>query len=203
MASQVHGVHSKGVSKKSNPKMHGDSCMSEQIAAVSARELECPINALQTLLWYEQHDPTLHREGDKRWTIKGPTMYDHIAKNRSDMTDKYESAVAEPGPQVEAAMNEFMGAVRESQQGGKVTEHSMASLLAEGFKRCGSEAVAEDARGLVLNAVVRSKDLGALVAEVEAEGVFDREVSEADVRIADMPGCQDFDPGTVVCAGGS
>jgi hypothetical protein len=125
------------------------SCMSEQIAAVSARELECPISAFQTLL----RDPTLHREGDKRWTINGPTMYDHIAKNRSDMTDNYESAVAEPGPQVEAAMNEFMGAVRESQQGDKATEHSMDSLLEEGFKRCGSETVAEDVRGLVLNAV--------------------------------------------------
>ena len=175
---------------------NGDSCMPEQVAAVSARELECPISALQTLLWYEQHDPPLHREGDKRWTVNGPTMYDHIVKNRSDVTQKFEDAVAEPGPQVEAAMNAFRAAVTENQQGGRVTEHSMASLLVEGFKRCGSEAVAEDARGLVLNAVVRSKDLGALVAEVEAEGVFDREVSEADVSIADMPGFQDFDPGT-------
>ena len=175
---------------------NGDSCMPEQVAAVSARELECPISALQTLLWYEHHDPPLHREGDKRWTVNGPTMYDHIVKNRSDVTQKFEDAVAEPGPQVEAAMNAFRAAVTENQQGGRVTEHSMASLLVEGFKRCGSEAVAEDARGLVLNAVVRSKDLGALVAEVEAEGVFDREVSEADVSIADMPGFQDFDPGT-------
>ena len=79
-----------GGQQEEHPK-NGDSCMSEQIAAVSARELECPINALQTLLWYEQHDPTLHREGDKRWTVNGPTMYDHITKNRSDVTKKYET----------------------------------------------------------------------------------------------------------------
>jgi hypothetical protein len=72
----------------------------------------------------------------------------------------------------------------------------MASLLVEGFKRCGPEAVAEDARGLVLNDVVRSKDLSALVAEVEAEDVFDKEVSESEVRIADMLGFVDFDPST-------
>ena len=95
-------------------------------------------------------------------------------------------------------MNTFMAAVTVSQQGGSVTAHSMAGLLAEGLKRCGSESVAEDARGLVLNVVVRSKDLSALVAEVEAEDVFDREVSESKVRIADMPCFVAFDPSTSV-----
>ena len=132
------GVQSalQGGQKEEHPQ-NGDSCKPEQVAAVSAAELECPISALQTLLWYKQHDPTLHREGDKRWTVNGPTMYDHIAKNRSDVAQEFETAVAEPGPQVEAAMNTFMAAVTESQQGGRVTEHSMASLLAEGFKRGG------------------------------------------------------------------
>ena len=64
-----------GGQQEEHPK-NGDSCMPEQVAAVSARELECPISALKTLLWYKQHDPPLHREGDKRWTVNGPTMYD-------------------------------------------------------------------------------------------------------------------------------
>ena len=35
----------------------------------------------------------------------------------------------------------------------------MTSLLVEGVKRCGAEAVVEDARGLVMNAVSKSGDL--------------------------------------------
>ena len=102
--------------------------MPEQVAAVSAREPECPISALQTLLWHKQHDPPLHREEGKRWAVNGRTMYDHIAKNRSDVTQEFETIVAEPGPQVEAAMNTFMAAVTESQQGGRVTERSMSRV---------------------------------------------------------------------------
>ena len=56
--------------------LDGDSCQPEQGTSVSARELECPISALQTLMWYEKHDPPLHH--DKRWTVNGPTMYDHL-----------------------------------------------------------------------------------------------------------------------------
>ena len=176
--------------------LDGDSCPSEQGTAVSARELECPISALQTLMWYEKHDPPLHREGDKRWTVNGPTMYDHLDDSRSDVTATLEAAVSEPGPQVEAAMNEFVSAVTAAVPGGRVAQHSIFSLLVEGYKRCGSESVVEDARGLVVNAVARSQDLGALVAEIRSEGVFDREVSEENVKVADMPGFIDFDPGT-------
>ena len=43
--------------------------------------------------------------------------------------------------------------------------------------------------------MVRSKELGKLVSEVRKEGVFVREVSEADERLADMPGFKGFDPG--------
>jgi len=158
--------------------LDGDSCPHEQGTAVSARELECPISALQTLMWYERHDPPLHREGDKRWTVNGPTMYDHLDDSRSDVTAALEAAVSEPGPQVEAAMNEFVSAVTAAVPGGRMAQHSIFSLLVEGYKRCGSESVVEDARGLVVNAVARSQDLGALVAEIRNEGVFDREAQE-------------------------
>ena len=139
---------------------NGDSCQPEQAAAASARELECPISALQTLMWFEEHDPPLHREGDKRWTVNGPTLYDYLDDSRSDVTAAYEAAVSEPGPRVEAAMNEFVAAMTAAAPGGRVAEHSVFSLLVEGYKRCGEESVVEDARGLVMNAVVRSQDLG-------------------------------------------
>jgi hypothetical protein len=174
----------------------GDSCQPEQETAVSARELECPISALQTLMWYEEHDPPLHRDSDKRCTVNGPTLYDHLDDSRSDVTAALEAAVSEPGPQVEAAMNEFVSAVTAAVPGGRMAQHSVFSLLVEGYKRCGSESVVEDARGLVVNAVARSRDLGALVAEIRSEGVFDREISEENEKNADMPGFIDFDPGT-------
>ena len=183
------------------PEMYpqnGDSCLG---TAVSARELECPISALQTLLWYEQHDPSLHRETDKHWTVNGPTMYDvdYISKCRPEVAAAYEAAAAEPGPHLEAAVGEFVSSVAAGTPGGRVAEHSMTSLLVEGVKRCGAEAVTEDARGLVMNAVFRSGDLEVLVAELKwiiEEGVFDREISEAEIKVAEMPGFRDFDPST-------
>ena len=111
-------------------------------------------------MWFEEHDPPLHREGDKRWTVNGPTLYDYLDDSRSDVTAAYEAAVSEPGPRVEAAMNEFVAAMTAAAPGGRVAEHSVFSLLVEGYKRCGEESVVEDARGLVMNAVVRSQDLG-------------------------------------------
>ena len=98
---------------------------------------------------------------------------------------------------MEAAINEFVSAVTAAVPGGRMAQHSVFSLLVEGYKRCSSESVVEDARGLVVNAVARSQDLGALVAEIRSEGVFDREISEKNERIADMPGIIDFDPGIV------
>jgi hypothetical protein len=66
-------------------------------------------------MWYEKHDPHFHQEGDKRWTVNGPTMYDHLDDSRSDVTATLEAAVSEPGPQVEAAMNEFVSVVTAAQ----------------------------------------------------------------------------------------
>ena len=94
---------------------NGDSCLG---TAVSAKELECPISALQTLLWYEQHDPPLHRETDKHWTVNGPTMYDYISGSRPEVTAAYEAAAAEPGPHLEAAMGEFVSSVAAGTPGG-------------------------------------------------------------------------------------
>ena len=36
------------------------------------------------------------------------------------------------------------------------------------------------------------------MAEVDKEGVFDREISEAEIRVAETPGFRDFDPSTSV-----
>ena len=112
------------------------------------------------------------------------------------MAAAYEAAAAEPGPHLEAAVGEFVSSVAAGTPGGRVAEHSMTSLLVEGVKRCGAEGVTEDARGLVMNAVFRSGDLEVLVAEVNKEGVFDREISEAEIKVAEMPGFRDFDPST-------
>jgi hypothetical protein len=123
-------------------------------------------------------------------------MYDHIAQNRPEVTKAFQAAVEQPGPQVMAAISEFEASAVAGTAGTRFTEHSMASLLLEGFKRCDSEAVLEDARGLMMNAVVRSQELSALISEVRAEGVFDREMSEQDVRVGDLTGFKDFDPST-------
>ena len=48
----------------------------------------------------------------------------------------------------------------------------------------------------MMNAVFRSGDLEILVAEVDKEGVFDMEISEAEIKVAEMPGFRDFDPST-------
>ena len=86
---------------------NGDHCQPQMGTVVSASKLECPISAIQTLLWYEKHDRPLLSERDKRWTVNGPTMYDHIAQNRPEVTKAFQAAVEQPGPQVMAAINEF------------------------------------------------------------------------------------------------
>jgi len=75
-------------------------------------------------------------------------------------------------------------------------KHMMTRLIMEGFKRCTSAPVASDAKGLVTCAVHRSSDMRSLINEVTDEGVFDRELSENDVKIGTLPGFKDFDPGT-------
>ena len=45
--------------------LEGHNCQLEQGAAVSARELECPVSALQTPMWYEKHVPPLHKACEK------------------------------------------------------------------------------------------------------------------------------------------
>ena len=54
-----------------------------QETVVSAIDLECHIGALQTLLWYREHNPELYRDTDRRRTVNGPTMYDHIERNNA------------------------------------------------------------------------------------------------------------------------
>ena len=72
----------------------------------------------------------------------------------------------------------------------------MSSLVLEGFGRSQSDAVSEDARGLVMESVVKSRKLEALVSSVKSKGMFDRELSEGDERVASLKGFKDFEPGT-------
>jgi hypothetical protein len=168
----------------------GDHC---QVAVVSAIDLECHIGALQTLYWYEQQNPEVHSKLDKRWTVNGPTMYDYVEKTRPEVTAAFQAAIAEPGPHVMQAINRFTAAVT---AGNRLTRCSMASLLFEGFGRSTSESVAEDARGLVMEAVQKSRKLNALVSSVKSTGMFDREMSEGDGRVAAFKGFKDFEPNT-------
>ena len=169
----------------------GDHCPEAVICAI---DLECHIGALQTLLWYTQYNKQLHSERDKRVTVNSATLYDFIAKNRPEVIVALQTAIAEPGPHIQQAVNAFTAAVASGHR--KVDKCSISGLLLEAYSRAESEAVAEDARGLVANAVFRSRELSALEAEVNRSGIFDRELSEGDFRVASLEGFQDFDPAT-------
>ena len=98
----------------------------------------------------------MHKEGGKRWAVGGPTVHGHLDGSRSGVAATLGAAVLGPGPQVEAATNEFVSAVAAAVPGGRLAQHSISSLLVEGHKRCGSKPVVGDARGLVANAMQRS-----------------------------------------------
>jgi hypothetical protein len=121
------------------------------------------------------------------------TFYDFLDTNRSKVTAALEQGVLERGPLVERAVNEFVEAVT---PGNNPAAHSMAGTLICGFKRSGSKAVIGNLRGLCMNALHRSRDLGELISEVSTSGMFDREVAAVRIRANDMEGFQDFDPGT-------
>ena len=155
---------------------------------VSAIDLECHIGALQTLLWYREHNPDIHRDTDRRRTVNGPTMFDHLTLHSAEVIDEL---------QMGQAFNKFTA-------GGKIDKCSISSLLLEAFCRSGCESVAEDARGIVIDAVSRSRDLDAMLQEVVKTGMFDREAGADDeIRLAELDGFQDFNPATAAGAQGA
>jgi len=132
-------------------------------------------------------------------TVNSATLYDFIAQNRPEVIAALQTAIAEPGPHIQQAVNAFTAAVASGHR--KVDKCSISGLLLEAYSRAESEAVAEDARGLVANAVFRSRELSALEREVEGSGIFDRELSEGDFRVASLDGFLDFDPATAAGRG--
>jgi hypothetical protein len=167
----------------------GDHC---QETVVSAIDLECHIGALQTLLWYREHNPDLYRNTDKRRTVNGPTMYDHLLQHNAEVVNELQRAIAVPGPHMSQAVNRFTASVA---AGNKTTKCSIASLLLEAYSRTRSESVAEDARGIVIDAVSRSRDLEQMLREVRMTGRYNREIgADDDIRVASLRGFKDFDP---------
>jgi hypothetical protein len=163
-----------------------------QETVVSAIDLECHIGALQTLLWYREHNPELYRDTDRRRTVNGPTMYDHIERNNAGVIRALQEAISQPGPHIGQAFNRFTASVA---AGSKINKYSITSLLLEAFCRSECESVAEDARGIVIDAVSRSRDLDAMLQEVVETGMFDREAGADDeIRLAELAGFQDFNP---------
>jgi hypothetical protein len=86
----------------------GDHC---QETVVSAIDLECHIGALQTLLWYREHNSDMHRDTDRRRTVNGPTMFDHLTLHSAEVIDELQRAIAVPGPHMGQAFNKFTASV--------------------------------------------------------------------------------------------
>ena len=169
----------------------GDQC---QETVVSAIDLECHIGALQTLLWYREHNPDMHRDTDRRRTVNGPTMFDHLTLHSEEVIDDLQRSIAVPGPHMGQAFNKFTASVA---AGSKINKCSISSLLLEAFCRSERESVAEDARGIVIDAISRSRDLDAMLQEVVETGMFDREAGADDeIRLAALNDFQDFNPAT-------
>ena len=97
---------------------------------VSAIDLECHIGALQTLLWYREHNNELYRDTDRRRTVNGPTMYDHIERNNAGVIRALQEAISQPGPHIGQAFNRFTASVA---AGSKINKCSISSLLLEAF----------------------------------------------------------------------
>ena len=115
----------------------------------------------------------LYRDTDRRRTVNGPTMYDHIEKNNAGVIRALQEAISQPGPHIGQAFNRFTASVA---AGSKINKCSISSLLLEAFCRSECESVAEDARGIVIDAVSRSRDLDAMLQEVVETGMTGRQV---------------------------
>ena len=162
-------------------------------AGGSAVKLQCPVSALLTLQRFEQHDKGMHSMSNSRWTVDCTSFYDFLRKNRDSVTTAFEVGVSVRGPQVARAVSDFEEAVT---PGNNPAAYSMAGIVMVGFKQCGSKAVLGNARGLVKNTLYRSQDLSALIAEVNRDGVLDREVAEINLRADEMAEFKDFELST-------
>ena len=130
---------------------------------------------------------------NSRWTVDCTSFYDFLEEKRSGVTAALKQGLSERGPKLVSAVDEFVDAVT---PGNNPAAHSMSGILLCGFKKGGSKAIIGDARGLVINAVHRSRDLAALIKEVKREGVFSRAVATSCKRIDEMSGFMDFCPST-------
>jgi hypothetical protein len=119
------------------------------------------------------------------------SFYDFLEEKRSGVTAALKQGLSERGPKLVSAVDDFVEAVT---PGNNPAAHSMSGILLCGFRKGGSKAIIGDARGLVMNAVHRSRDLAALIKEVRREGVFNRTVAASSKRINEMKGFMDFCP---------
>jgi hypothetical protein len=156
-------------------------------------KLKCPISAMQIQQWHATHNPAQQcTNGDKRWTTNCTNHWDYIAKVRSPVTTAFLAGVSIPGSAAADAVEEFESeTIPWLESDGTVpAQHLVAGLVMEGFKRA-SAAVSEDAKALVYCCVLRSKDLGGMLSEIELIGEYDMD-SESELRAEELPGFKDF-----------
>ena len=103
-----------------------------------------PTRLMQRLVRFEVHDTALYSEADKRLLTNGPTMLEHIRKNREHLYKDLETGIEEPGSTADQAIQVFIGAVDSWMT---PRPHSLTVTLMEGIHQDVSSAAAADMHG--------------------------------------------------------
>ena len=147
---------------------------------------------MQLQLRFKDHDLPLFSDSAKRWTTNGPSLYEFIRQVRQELCCSLEEGVLSPGYAAHQAIQAFVAAVT-----GWLTpaDHSMTLTLVAGLSYNGDSTAAADVDNLVCVAVRRWDQLEGVIAQVEAEGKYDRSLCEHD-SIMQETGFLKFDPAT-------
>ena len=110
-------------------------------AAVDGSIELSPTVLMQKLVCFKDHDPEIYSETDKRLLTNGPTMLEHIRKNRAHLCTDLETGIENPGSTADQAIRVFTSAV-----GSWLTPrgHSLTVTLMEGIHQDGESAAAAD-----------------------------------------------------------
>ena len=145
---------------------------------------------MQKLIRFKDHDPETYSETDKRLLTNGPTMLEHIRKNRAHLCTDLETGIEKPGFTADQAIRVFTSAVDSwlTPRG-----HSLTVTLMEGNHQDVESAAAADMDNLSYIAIRCWDRLEEIIGEIKETGRYNR--SLCDHRgLSDKLGYTKFDP---------
>ena len=131
---------------------------------------------MQKLIRFKDHDPETYSETDKRLLTNGPTMLEHIRKNRAHLCTDLETGIEKPGFTADQAIRVFTSAMDSCLT---PRDHSLTVTLMEGIhQNVESAAAAADMDNLSCIAIRCWDRLEETIDEIKKAGRYNRSLCD-------------------------